>query len=319
VDLNNLPEPVVILGGGGFIGSNLGETLFNHAVRDLRLVDVQFQDWRWSPEHYRYTIDLREPKAADYIIEKAGTVFHLAADMGGVEYFHGPYDYAASLDNQLMTTNVLKACIKHNTPRLIYSGSVCAYDTTSMNSGIMQEESGYMKGDPDAMYGADKRNGTHFVVNAPIDGRAVLFDTVYGPGQEHEGVRMKFPAAVATKALKSLNTGQLILFGDGSQKRCYLYIDDAITRLLNVATRDRPDGPVNIGGTNLVSCREIAEFCLDYVESDAILLADISMPTGVKTRKTSQAKYTNLYGGWQETAYQEGFALFIDWLKTVLV
>lgn len=317
--MGELAEPIVILGGGGFIGSNLGKRLYDMGYRDIKLVDVQFHDWRWSPKQYQFNLDMRVPKAAEYIIEKAGTVFHFAADMGGVEYFHGPYDYAASLDNQLMTTNVLRACLKYPHVRLIYSGSVCAYDTNDMDRGIEMKESGYMHGDPDAMYGADKRNGTHFVVNAPFDARAILFDTVYGPGCEFEGVRMKFPAAVATKALKAEQAGQLVLFGNGEQQRCYLYIDDAITRVIKLASAvDRPDGPVNIGGTKRVSCREVAEFCLGYVGSDVPILLDTRKPTGVSTRVTSQRKYTNLYGGWHETEYQEGFADLIDWLRTVL-
>jgi UDP-glucose 4-epimerase len=247
-------------------------------------------------------------------------VFHLAADMGGVEYFHSDHDFGAALDNQLITTNVLKACVAKQTPRLVYTSSVCAYPVEHMNDGMLVNEQWLMTGTPDAMYGAEKRQGAWMVANAPIDGRVALLDTVYGPGQEHHGIRMKFPSAVCVHAIESLQTDELVLFGDGTQERCYLYIEDAVQRLIAMASAPKPDHmlPVwNIGGTELVTCQAVAEMCLEYVNSDALICYNPLKPTGVLTRRTDQAKFARTFGDLYETTIDEGFSKFLDWLLSL--
>ena len=110
--------------------------------------------------------------------------------------------------------------------------------------------------------------------------RVGVLHTVFGPLQEHEGRRMKFPAAVATKALAARSSGTLELWGDGSQLRSYLHVDDAVDRIITIATADRYDGPVNVGAAGPVTCREIAELCLDIVGADADIVTNPAEPTG---------------------------------------
>ena len=128
---------------------------------------------------------------------------------------------------------------------------------------------------------------------------------------------MKFPTAVATKAIAARETGRLELWGDGTQTRCYLDIDDAIDRVLTVITADRYEGPVNIGAATPVSCREIAELCLDLAGAEAEIVFNLSEPSGVPARVTSQAKYHAVYGDTHEAGYRDGFAKLIDWLEAL--
>lgn len=125
---------------------------------------------------------------------------------------------------------------------------------------------------------------------------------------------MKFPAAVATKALASRETGKLELWGDGSQLRSYLHVDDAIERIITIATSDVYDGPVNVGAEGAVTCRDIAEMCLSLVGSDAQIVTNPAEPTGVVARDCSNTKYDMLYGAGPQRSYLDGFDSFIGWL-----
>ena len=324
----DLPQPVVILGGGGFIGSALGEYLSQMGYF-VKLVDVEFHDWRWSPPSLRYLFDLRDPIQCQLAIEGAGTVFHLAADMGGVEYFHSDADFGASIDNQLITTNVIKACVQEGVQRLVYASSACAADTTMQFTEGKPHyivENDIQHGEPDARYGAEKRHGAYMVANAPLDGRVGVFHTIYGPGQEYEGVRKKFPSAVATGAIKSLETGNLTLFGNGKQLRTYLYIDDAVRRIYTLAMADRrvidtapfgQPGIFNIGAETVVSCKSVAETCLRLVSSDATITYNPGKPSGVLARACDNTKWKHTFGVPHETSIEAGFFKFIDWLRTV--
>lgn len=318
-----MPEPVVILGGGGFIGSNLGERLHKMGY-DVQLVDINFEEWRWSPKNKRHYHDLRSFGAANGVLKDAGTVFHFAADMGGVEYFHSDKDFGAAMNNGLITNTVLRAAVNRNVPRLIYASSACAAATQQqmIQGRIMWiHEDDIEYGDPDARYGAEKRYGAYMVANAPLDGRVGIFHTIYGPGQEHEGVRMKFPSAVATGAIKSLQTDELVLFGNGKQIRTYLYIDDAVDRIVQLAEAPpetfKTFRTFNIGAETPVTCREVAETCLDIVGSDATIKYNPGKPSGVLGRGCRLSRWERHFGVPHETSIQEGFEKFIDWLEDV--
>lgn len=315
-----LPGPVVVLGGGGFIGSRLVQRLIRDGY-DTVAVDIVWPTERseFLTGARRWTLDLTEPGAASVAVHNAGTVFHLAADMGGVGWFHSDRDWQSSLTNGRITTNVLEQCTRAGVDRLVYASSACAAATEQQSNPATPyciTEQDLTWGTPDALYGADKRHGAWLCSHAPFDARVGVFHTIYGPGQEHEGPRMKFPTAVATKALASRQTGHLELWGDGTQMRSYLFIDDAIDRIMQLAAaRDNP-GPVNIGAEGAISCQDIAQMCLLIVGSDAEIV-HVDGPTGVAARDADLTKWRAVFGPAHQTSYWDGFSELISWLESL--
>ena len=305
---------VVVLGGGGFIGANLCNRLYALGAH-VTAVDTVFPSWR-RPDVMCRRADLTSLAETVRAIVGAELVFHLAADMGGVGYFHSNADLGASLVNGQITLNVAQAVAAHETPTTFYASSACAYpvelqQTPGEAPALSEDLIGH--GTPDALYGAEKLHGLRIMGKVP-GARVGVLHTVFGPLQEHEGRRMKFPAAVATKALAARSSGTLELWGDGSQLRSYLHVDDAVDRIITIATADRYDGPVNVGAAGPVTCREIAELCLDIVEVDADIVTNPAEPTGVLARDCSNARYDALYGPGPQQSYRAGFESFISWL-----
>ena len=319
----SLPGPIVILGGGGFIGSNLARTLVAAGRDDVTVVDVEFPEFRRSAlfgcEGVLRT-DLRDYVEAAEAIDGAGTVFHLAADMGGVGYFHSDADLGASMSNGMITLNVLAAAIECKVERLFYASSACAYPVEFQQNPIAAPklaESYLGMGTPDALYGAEKLHGLRLCSKVP-GARVGVLHTVFGPLQEHEGRRMKFPAAVATKALAARTTGTLELWGDGRQLRSYCYVDDAVAQILAVTAAPDYWGPVNIGAPGAISCRDVAAICLAHVGApDTRIITNPAEPSGVLARDCSVNKYEEHYGPMPMRTYADGFGSFIDWLETL--
>lgn len=309
---------ITVLGGGGFIGSNLVRRLLADGHR-VRAVDVEFPGFRRGAltGAELVQLDLRAPNAAREAVAGSEYVFHFAADMGGVGYFHSDADLGASMTNGRITLNVIEACAQRNIP-MFYSSSACVYPIEGQfdvgNPPVLREtQIGF--GTPDALYGAEKLQGLRLC--SKTDARVGVFHTIYGPLQEHSGRRMKFPAAVATKALAARETGSLELWGDGHQLRSYLYVDDAIDMILKVAFAPEYEGPVNIGAEGAVSCRRVAELCLDLVGIDAVIVTNPAEPSGVLARDCDLTKYEALYGTAPNVGYREGFRRFIDWLDSL--
>jgi GDP-D-mannose 3',5'-epimerase len=309
---------IAVLGGLGFIGANLVARLVADG-HDVRAVDIDAPEWRRDAvagAELRFA-DLTDEGSADRAIVGCDVVFHLAADMGGVGYFHSDADLGASMRNGRITLNVVEACQRAGVARLFYASSACAYPTEGqMVAGkpevLGEDQIGH--GTPDALYGAEKLHGLR-ICNRTDFARVGILHTIYGPLQEHEGRRMKFPAAVATKALAARATGCLELWGDGRQQRSYLHVDDAVERIMRVALDDSYAGPVNIGATGAVSCREVAELCLDLVGVDAEIVTNEAEPSGVLARDCDLTKWDAVYGEAPDMGLRAGFSSFIGWLE----
>lgn len=306
-----IPGPVVVLGGGGFIGSHLVARLVAEGAHVLA-VDVAFPPERepWLTGAICRQASMLDRSEALRAARGAGTVFHLAADMGGVGYFHGEADLAASMANGRMTLNVVGSCLRAEVERLVFTSSACVYPIE--RAGELFTEPDIGTGTPDQLYGAEKLHGLRIVDKA--GGRVVVLDTVYGPGAEHDGPRSKMPAAVAGKALRARETGRLELWGDGEQLRRMLYVEDAVDRILAVAGAEHYGGPVNITGSTSHSCRHVAEVCLALIGADAEIVTGAGGPTGVQERAISGEKFEALYGPGADRPLGAGLGELLRWL-----
>lgn len=290
---------VAVLGGDGFIGAHLAHRLRNDG-HDVTIADL----------HAMFPRDLRYLGEAFRAVRDADIVFHLAADMGGVGYFHGPADWGASVNNARITLNVIEACVQAGVGRLVYASSVCALAT---EHDTLTEADLYW-GTPDARYGSEKRRGAILCAEAPIDARVALLDTVYGPGQEWDGPRAKFPPAVARKAIEARRTGRLELWGDGTQERCFMFVEDAIDRLVRLADMPADPGPVIVGGDTAVTCEEIARMCLELSGAEGAEIVHVDGPVGKRIRRTDLTKHREVFGDQPTVGYREGFSRLVDWI-----
>lgn len=299
------PRRVAVLGAAGFIGSHLADTLEaeGHDVRRVDKVDG-WGIWR---------ADLRNPQEVLAAIADREWVFHLAADMGGVGYFHSDADYKASTDNARISLNVLGACEHADIDRLFFSSSACVYPIEQQIRPHEEWEIG--QGTPDQLYGAEKLFTLQACAKLPY-ARVGVLHTVYGPGQEATGQRAKFPPSVCWKALQAAETGTMTLWGDGTQRRSYLYIDDAVRRILAVMEADHYDGPVNIGYEGTITCREAAVLAANAVGIDPDIICDPKAgPTGVVYRDCDNTKWRAVYGATNDLHPAEGLARLVDSLR----
>jgi nucleoside-diphosphate-sugar epimerase len=316
---------IAVLGGGGFIGCNLVSYLKDQG-HFVRAVDKKFPMFRkemWDKADEVEVADLREYDEVHDALLDIDWVVQLAADMGGVGYFHGGHDYYPYLSSHQINLNVLQVMEELEIPRLFFSASACIYPThlnDNTDSPILTEEMIY-PANCDMSYGWEKLMTLRLCERAPFDARVGIFDTIYGPYQEKHGDRMKFPTAISTKVIKSAETGEPIeIWGDGTQQRVFLYIDDAVKKIYNILSSDVYDGPVNVASETEVNVKQIADLCCDIVgkpelkESYKFLL---DKPSGVMSRRTSGKKYDTLYGKINETTPKEGFEKMINWLLSL--
>lgn len=305
----------VITGGAGFIGSHLAARLARdgHEVTTIdRYYEPVRRDW-WSKATRAVTCDLRDSTTHSdtrlrSLFKHADIVFHLAADMGGVGYFHSDADQGAARNNMRIDLNVLDAV---GDTRLFYASSACALPHNVVN--LSEKQLG--GGPADQLYGEEKRMMSLLLGKQP-NARVGIFHTIYGPGQEHDGPRAKFPPAICGKIKHAKqHGGKIEIWGDGTQMRTFLYIDDAVDRILKIATADTYDGPVNVGADEQVTVKQCADWLCAHAGIDTPeyeYRAD--KPTGVLARSTDNTGFYQRYGYAPARPAREGLAQLYDWL-----
>lgn len=314
---------ICVTGGTGFIGSNLVSFLKDKGYW-VRAVDNEVESRRkfrgelFDKADEVLNLDLRDLEHAIEAIEGCNYVFHLASDMGGVGYFTAN-DYYPYMNNMQMDMNMLKASELKAVKRFFYSSSACIYPVHMQrvegDAPKLAEDMIY-PANSDLSYGWEKLMMLRLCERAPIDARVGIFHTIYGPYQEMEGERMKFPTAVATKAIAAQKTGEIEVWGNGRQIRSFLYIDDALEKIYRVMFANEYKGPVNIASDEAVSVDQVVRYCCDFLEIQPEIIHTFMKPSGVLARNADNTKFEALYQYKNKYSASVGFAKLIDFIMS---
>lgn len=311
---------LTVLGGAGFIATALVRRLVAEG-HDVRVVDIEaptmpYRREVWDSAAHRVVTDLRDFDAVVAAIDGSEWVFHLAADVGGVGYLSA-HDYTPYFNNMGMSMNVLSACDMVGVERSFYASSSCVYPTALQVPDIpcrLREGVHIETGEPDLMYGREKLMTLRLCERAPFDARVGIVNTVFGPGLKLSGERMKYPAAITARAVRAIEDGvPLDIWGDGSQVRGYLHVDDAVEKILRIMS-DPYDGPVNITSIEIASCNRVAEMVLDILGHPEVGLRHVEGPTGPLYRWVSNDKWEQTYGPDPQRTMFEAYEDFVPWV-----
>jgi GDP-D-mannose 3',5'-epimerase len=313
----------VVTGAAGFIGHNLCRRLLadGHHVTAVDYTAPEYPErvavWR---QCRRQVVDLRDDYKTLAVLEGAEWVFHLAANVGGVGYL-SEHEKDAYFDNTRMSVNVFQAAEKWGAERLFFASSSCAFPVdlqTSDHTEELHEDVHLWRGMPDLMYGAEKLATLGLAAISDIDARVGLINSAYGPGLAVTGPRMKFPSSVTAKAIRSRQTGSPIeVWGDGSQVRSYIYVEDVVDKIVKIMTEPYA-GPVSITTSERVSCTQGAELACELTGADPALIRYVPGETGVAQRHCSNAKWEATYGPDESRSFREGMTALTAWMEKVV-
>lgn len=304
-----------ITGASGFIGSHM----VNYLVRSGEKVVAYYRTPPTDQIRIKNLAHAYEHRQVDLLTQlpnfsTADRVMHFAADMGGVGYFHA-HDLWPYIANSTMTFAVLESISRYETPRSFLASSACAYPTQfqqSLRHTLPLSEWMLDHGSPDQMYGREKLAMIRLGERMPQDVRVGILHTIYGVGQESDGERVKFPVAAAKKALDARRTGVINCWGNGEQRRSYLYIDDAVAKIMAIMESDVYEGPVNVGKAGAISCNDVLDLCAQIVDVKAAFTYSDDKPSGVANRDCDNTKFNDLYGDLDIVQYEEGFSRLIQ-------
>jgi len=319
-------QKAVVCGAGGFIGGHLVRHLVAQGIEVVRAVDVKPVE-RWHQRTLgieNLVLDLQQREPCRVAVEGANVVYQLAADMGGMGFIEK--NKALCMLSSLTNTHMLIAAVDAGIERFFYSSSACVYnaDKQASTDGIALRETDVDPAKPEDGYGWEKLFGErmcrHFQEDFGLECRVARYHNVYGPHGTWMGGREKAPAAICRKVIEAKYTGmrEIEIWGDGTQTRSFLYIDDCIqgTRLLfDSAVRQ----PLNIGSNELVTINQL----VDYVEEIAGIKLKrrylLSAPKGVNGRNSDNTLIRESLDWEPSIRLREGLAKTYAWIESEML
>src|SRR6188508_1932658 len=233
---------IVVCGGGGFIGGHLVKWLKTNTDAPIRAVDIKpVNEWYQAVAGVEnLSLDLQRLENCQRALKKAGTVYNLAADMGGMGFIEN--NKALCMLSVLINTHLLMAGRDAGIERFFFASSGCVYNADKQrdpNVVALKEEDAY-PAMPEDGYGWEKlfseRMCRHYREDFGIPTRSARYHNVYGPYGTYDGGREKAPAAICRKIITAKLSGdhRIEIWGDGEQARSFTYIDDGVfgTQLL---------------------------------------------------------------------------------------
>ncbi|HUK83173.1 MAG TPA: NAD-dependent epimerase/dehydratase family protein [Verrucomicrobiae bacterium] len=302
---------VLVTGGAGFIGSHVTEALLAREYEVVVLDD--FNDF-YDPALKRRNVagfakraeiiegDIRAKLPA----RKFDAIIHLAARAGVRPSLAQPRLYTDV--NVAGTQNLLEFARETGAGKFIFASSSSVY---GVNQKVPFSESDLIQ-NPISPYAATKLAGEalchvyHHLYG--IDMVCLRFFTVYGPRQRPDLAIRKFTEAI-------LGRKPIEVFGDGSTRRDYTYIDDILQGVL--AALDRPLGYeiINLGESRTVELRELIALIEKATGKSAKIKRQPPQPGDVPTTFADISKARRLLDYNPQVAIEDGIARFVEWYQ----
>jgi GDP-L-fucose synthase len=300
---------VVVTGGSGFLGRRVVAALEGRGCASV-----------FSPRSAQY--DLREKSAVIRLFEehRPDVVVHLAAIVGGIgaNLAHpGRFFY----ENLVMGVETLEQARRFGVRKFVGIGTICAYPKFTP---VPFKEDDLWNGYPEetnAPYGLAKKmllvQSQAYRQEYGMDAIHLLPVNLYGPGDNFDPGSSHVIPAIIQKMDKAMREGEdeVVLWGDGSPTREFLYVDDAAEGI--VLATERYDGaePVNLGSGGEIAIRDLAPIIAQATGFTGRITWDATKPNGQPRRGLDTSRAEREFGFRARTPFAEGLAATVAWYR----
>jgi GDP-L-fucose synthase len=300
---------VLVTGGGGFLGRVLVETLGRRGAAGVL-----------APRSAELDLRERDAVRAYLAAEKPELVIHTAAVVGGIganRASPGRFFF----ENAIMGIQLIEEARRAGVAKLVCLGTICAYPKLTP---VPFREDDLWNGYPEetnAPYGLAKKmllvQLQAYRQQYGFDGVYLLPVNLYGPGDNFNLETSHVIPAMIRKFLeaKAANAKAVVLWGDGSPTREFLYVDDAAEGIASAAEAYDGSEPVNLGSGEEIAIRDLARLVAGATGYGGAIRWDASKPNGQPRRRLDVSRAERLFGWRATTKLAEGLEKTVAWYR----
>jgi GDP-L-fucose synthase len=300
--LTDFNAPIYVAGHKGMVGSAL--------VRKLEQLGYTNIITRTSKQ-----LDLRNQQAVNrfFLDEKPEYVFLSAAKVGGIRA-NNEYRADFLLDNLLIQANVIEAAKVHRAKKLLFLGSSCIYPKFAPQP--LKEDyllSGHLE-PTNEPYAIAKIAGIKmceaFRDQYGCNFISVMPTNLYGPNDNYDLDSSHVLPALIRKFHEAMSEGQeeVVLWGSGSPKREFLYVDDLAEACIFLMKFYNQREILNIGTGKDITISELGMLIADIIGFKGRIVQDESKPDGCPRKLLDVSKINSL--GWRyKTEIRKGIMM----------
>ena len=295
-------KKVFVTGGHGFIGSHLVNALNQKKAKTI------------APT--RKQLDLSKSQAVNLAFKNIDYLFHLAAHVGGIHY-NNAHPATLLYKNLLPTLNVLEAARLNKIKRVLIVSSACVYPRhctipTPESEGFLDHPEPTNFG-----YGWSKRMAEVLAQTYAQEHQMkigiVRPYNVYGPKDNFDPKQSHVVPALIKKVCDGQNP--LIVWGDGSATRSFIYVDDVVKGMMKaLESYPKPD-PINLGTTEEISIKDLSQLIIKLSGKKTTIQFDRSKPNGQPRRNCDTKKALSLINFRATTTLKQGLPKAIKYYQ----
>jgi GDP-L-fucose synthase len=298
---------VVVTGGAGFLGSAVVDRLRSTGCQNI-----------FVPRSKEFDLRSLEMVKRLYTDARPEIVIHLAAVVGGIganRASPGRFFY----DNAIMGIQLMEYARQFAVEKFVAVGTVCAYPKFTP---VPFKEKDLWNGYPEetnAPYGLAKKM---LLVQAQAYREQYGFNAIYllpvnlyGPRDDFDLEASHVIPALIRKCVEAKERGesQIVLWGDGSPTREFLYVEDAAEGIVLAAEKYDGSEPVNLGTGKEIAIRDLAKLIAAEVQFTGEIVWDTTQPNGQPRRCLDTSRAKKLFGFEAKCRLRDGIARTVNW------
>jgi len=300
---------VIVTGGGGFLGSFVVERLRARGCREV-----------FVPRSHTYDLRDRDAIQRLYTETRPDMVIHLAAVVGGIganQASPGRFFY----DNAIMGIELMEGARQSGVAKFVGVGTICEYPK---HTPVPFVESDLWNGYPEetnAPYGLAKKmllvQGQAYRAQYGFNAIHLLPTNLYGPRDNFDPDHGHVIPALIRKCIEAKERGarEIVLWGDGSPTREFLYVEDAAEGIVLAADQYNGGEPVNLAAGREISIRDLARLVAAEVGYAGAMVWDTTWPSGQPRRCVDASLAKRLFGFEARTRLRDGIIRTIAWYQ----
>jgi GDP-L-fucose synthase len=307
MELNN--QRILVTGGAGFLGQAVINELINNGANPDLITVVRSRDR-----------NLIIWENCEKVVKNQDLIIHLAAHVGGIG-LNQQKPAELFYDNLMMGTQLIHAAYQNNVSKFVCVGTICAYPKFTPVPFVEEDLwNGYPE-ETNAPYGIAKKallvQLQAYRQQYNFNGIYLLPVNLYGPKDNFNPSSSHVIPALIRKVHEAQNKGEkeILVWGDGSPSREFLYVDDAARGIVMGALKYDRSEPVNLGTNYEITIKDLIELICELMGFDGKITWQPDKPNGQPRRCLDTQKAAEYFGFKAQVEFKQGLKNTIDWYR----